>query len=248
MKIICDTNIWYNIATNAIQIDAFKNHELIATFINIDELAKTHNLVDNFELIRSVLRSIFKYKSQELFYPPFVHIKMLADKNYQYDTLSKHSDIFISTQKIAQGHEILPEYINKINEFCYSRQMPFIEMTKYFNEQVFQIKGSIKDKKKHRKENPTVLNRKLISHFVSLQTDEPGLSDNFDFSQIELLEKTMRVFFNELELSHDMKVEENDWYDLFQLAYVQPGMKYWTKEKRWLILIEKAGMNKYLFQ
>ncbi len=45
-----------------------------------------------------------------------------------------------------------------------------------------------------------------------------------------------------------MKIDENDWFDLFLLAYVQPGNLVWTFEKRWLILIkEKAHLEKYLF-
>ena len=40
----------------------------------------------------------------------------------------------------------------------------------------------------------------------------------------------------------------NDWYDLFQLIYVQPGEKYWTKDTYWIKLIKKAGMQHYLYE
>jgi len=43
-----------------------------------------------------------------------------------------------------------------------------------------------------------------------------------------------------------MKVQANDWYDFAILAYVQPGDKYWTREKRWINLINDAGCGHYL--
>jgi hypothetical protein len=45
-----------------------------------------------------------------------------------------------------------------------------------------------------------------------------------------------------------MKIQANDWFDFAMLAYVQPGDKYFTYEKRWNRLIEEAGCGDYLFQ
>ena len=42
-------------------------------------------------------------------------------------------------------------------------------------------------------------------------------------------------------------MKANDWMDLFQLIYVQPSEKYWTREKYWIEQISKAGMTKYLY-
>lgn len=44
-----------------------------------------------------------------------------------------------------------------------------------------------------------------------------------------------------------MKIQANDWYDFAILTYVQPGDKYWTREKRWLKLITEAGCSEYLY-
>ena len=44
-----------------------------------------------------------------------------------------------------------------------------------------------------------------------------------------------------------MKFQPNDFYDLSNLVYVQPGDKYWTKEKRWKrIISERANLDEYL--
>ena len=41
-------------------------------------------------------------------------------------------------------------------------------------------------------------------------------------------------------------MQPNDWVDLFQLIYVQPGMKYFTMENRWKNIIKASGMGDYL--
>ena len=39
----------------------------------------------------------------------------------------------------------------------------------------------------------------------------------------------------------------NDFYDLCNLIYVSPRDHYYVKEKKWIELIKRAGMSKYLF-
>ena len=41
--------------------------------------------------------------------------------------------------------------------------------------------------------------------------------------------------------------KENDLNDLFILAYVRRGDKYWTKDQKWIDLIKEAGCEEYLF-
>ncbi|MFW6351554.1 MAG: hypothetical protein ACOC2E_04145, partial [Bacteroidota bacterium] len=60
-------------------------------------------------------------------------------------------------------------------------------------------------------------------------------------------ESVLKIFFNDMELGA-VKLQPNDWYDLFLLTYVQPGNKIWTKEKRWIRYIQRAGMGSYLFE
>jgi hypothetical protein len=45
-----------------------------------------------------------------------------------------------------------------------------------------------------------------------------------------------------------MKIKDNDWFDFSILAYVQPGDKYWSNDKKWKILIKDAGCEKYLYE
>lgn len=66
-------------------------------------------------------------------------------------------------------------------------------------------------------------------------------------NKIELLMRTLD-HLNKTLVTSKMKFEENDWFDLSILGYVQPGDKYWTKEKKWIRLIKEAGCEEYLFK
>ena len=37
-------------------------------------------------------------------------------------------------------------------------------------------------------------------------------------------------------------------FDLFNLAYVRRGDKYWTNEKKWIDIIKAVGCEHYLYQ
>ena len=58
-RLICDTNIWYDIAQNGNSIKNRK-YQIAATYINIDELSITPNLLTDFELVQKSIIAIFK--------------------------------------------------------------------------------------------------------------------------------------------------------------------------------------------
>lgn len=248
MKIIVDTNIWYYIGDNKIDPKTFEGHELIVTFTNVSELSKTKNIIDKYEYTRNAIVAMFKNKSQELFDPPIIHLAKLADPDFKYDILEEHQGIFKFTTQIANRYKI-----DKDKEEEFMIQAGKVEKELQGAADFFtyhakeEIKPNIKDKKAHRKEDPTPINRELLDFFVKQATGGKQDLSKIDWNKIELLEKTLRVFFNEIELS-GMKIQGNDWNDLFLLSYVQPGMKIWTSEGRWLTMIKKAKMEDYLFE
>jgi hypothetical protein len=248
MKIICDTNVWYKIAEGVFSKEKLQELHLVATFNNIKEVAKTPNLIDKYEFVAEVVRSIFRYKKEVIFFSPFVHIAKLKDPRYEFDIHANMGDILKFTELIAKGHEIKQDKKEEFKAFIEGMKKDLEAVTAPWNKEVDRIKGNITDKKTHKKEDPTELNRALISYMVEVATNgKVSLKDGFDWSQLELLEKTLSAYFLELEIS-GMKIDENDWFDLFLLAYVQPGSLVWTYEKRWLIMIkEKAKLGKYLF-
>jgi len=248
MEIIADTNIWYNIGSGQIVPAVIcEGKKLIATFNSIDEFSRTTNLIERPDDTRNAIQSMFKLSNKHaIFEPPLFYLRKLADINYAYDIALNHGSILTFTEKIAKGHGIELSKGEEYRTFCESRKGNLQSVADIFNTEAKRLNANIKDLKKHRKEDSIPLNRHLISLFVEKQTGE-GLPENFDWSQIELFENTLKVFFNALE-TRAMVMKPNDWYDLFIMVYVSPERKYWTRDRKWLVLIRNAGMEKYLFE
>lgn len=66
-----------------------------------------------------------------------------------------------------------------------------------------------------------------------------------DFTKIELLIRTLDLFFKRLEVG-ELKATTNDIVDFLILSYVQPGDQFVTNDKKWKKLITDAGCSKYL--
>lgn len=248
MDIICDTHIWYSLGNGHIDPNVVsENDRLIASYNNIDEFCRTHNLVTIPEQTRNAIRSMFKFsRSHAIFEPPLVYLKKLDNPDYEYNVAEKHNSILSFTEKIAKGHEIEASKSDEYLKMCDDRKAELRSVSDLVNEDAKRIKSNIKNKERHRNENSIPINRQLISSFVSTISGDGGLSSNFDWSKIELFENTLKVFFNSLETGA-MSVTPNDWYDLFLLIYVQPDRKVWTRENKWIELIKKAGMEAYLY-
>ena len=248
MEIICDTNIWYGIGNDLIDKPLIgEDDKFIATFNSLDELSFTENLINNYDSTQKAIRAMFEFSSKHaLFEPPFVYLKVMSDNSYHYDIGANHKGIIDITQKIARGYTI--DKIDFFEEIVRNRKESLKNAADFFNDYVQEhIKPNIKNKKAHRKENSIPLNRELINQFVSIQTGSDGLNENYNWGEIELFEKVLKQFFNDIETGAK-KIKLNDWFDLFLLAYVSPRRKVWTREKYWIRLIKEVGMEKYLFE
>lgn len=247
MEVICDTHIWYELGNTEKESVIDDSIKLITTFNSIDEFSRTENLLRNFDYTRKGIQAMFKYsRTHAIYEPPLIYLKKLANPEFQYDIQAQQGSILKFTSNVARGQEIDLEKSEEYRAFCKERKADLEAVSKIFNDQSAQIKSNIKDLKKHREENSIPLNRQLISLFVEKASKSDGLPADFNWGLIELFENVLKVYFNALETG-EYKSDPNDWYDLFLLIYVQPGRKVWTKEKRWLTLINRCGMEKYLY-
>jgi hypothetical protein len=86
----------------------------------------------------------------------------------------------------------------------------------------------------------------IINSFNFFLGADVLISDEF-ISQFELYNHVNNRFIEAI-IAEKYIVQENDFEDLDNLLYVQPNDLYWTKEKRWKILIKGSNMGKYLFE
>lgn len=245
MKIIADTNIWYGLGQDESLFETVKNEPIFPTFANIHELSKSENLIDKEDLSRSAIRMLFKFKHNAIYEPPFIYLAKLKQK-YEYDMISEIGHWLDFTSKFAKGYSIDPEKKDEFRQEILVGRKNLEQVAELFNIEAENIRNRILDKKAHKKIDTYQITADFINLCVVKSTKESVNIDGFDLDKIELLVKTLDHFFKTLETSK-MKVQANDWYDFAILAYVKPGDKYWTREKRWINLITDSGCGNYLY-
>ncbi len=248
MDIICDTNIWYNIGIGLIKPREYRNEDLWGTFLSIDELSKSEKLLEPLlrENVRKAIQAMIK-NEKVVYEPPFHRLLVESDKNYNYDIIANDGKLLSFTQLIANYHNI-EEEVNQVNfkEYVIKRKSRTQIGTDFFTNIISDFKSSLKDPAHLTKAADTEVIRNFIRLIVRSITKN-DLPRDFNWSTLELFEKTLDHYFYKLERTY-MKIKTNDWFDLAFLVYVRPGMKLWTKDKRLKALIKECGFGYYLYE
>lgn len=255
MEIFCDTNIWYGIGNGNINLEEYDIPPLYATYINIDELARTPNILFNFENVRDAIRAaMVNAKYRTINHNPFIYMLKMEDPEFnpdiQYDKV-----ILDITATLAEDKNISDEFIDNLKiKFIEPRQIELQEIADAYNQLFDNIKADIGNRKKEFRQLEVI---PFIQDFIRSRIGDwtlnhlgewKTLSDDFNWTQIELYLNTWASWYVELSVSN-MKFQPNDAYDLSNLVYVGPGDKYWTKEKRWQNIINDiAGLGHYLVE
>ena len=246
MKIVADTNIWYYLGQAPKLFDKVKNEPIAPTFVNIYELSKSKNIVDKENLSRAAIQKIFAFRDNVIYEPPFTYISKLHN-DIKFDVVKEIGSWLEFTEKFAKGHSIEDDkkdaFRKKVNEIWENLNSGAV----LFNEEAEKIRGRIINKKEHKKKDTYQATGSFLNFCIETTSQRKHNLEGFDLNKVELLIKTLDHFFKTLETSK-MKIQPNDWYDFAILGYVQPGDKYWTKEKRWIRLITGAICEDYLYE
>ncbi|NEM99326.1 lipocalin/fatty acid-binding family protein [Pontibacter burrus] len=244
MKIVCDTNIWYHLGEDEALFQTVKDLPLAPSFINIYELTKTPNFLGNEEKVRSAIQKMFYFQKYAIFEPPFIHVAKMHN-SFDYD-LEREVGVYLKfTELVARGETIRPEKLEDFKKFIELKRLDLEKASSDFNEIAVKVKREIKDKRVHSNQDTSGITGAFINFCVEWATGGKYNLEGFNLNNIELLIRVLDLFFLRMEVS-SMKIGANDWNDFAILSYVQPGDKYWTKEKRWLRLIAEAGMENYI--
>lgn len=240
MKIILDTNIWLDLFDNRNLLDGLEQSLICTTFLNYFELIKKKRMVSDVEKFRWIFNKMDEF--QKNFDPPFVHIAK-QHQFFHYNVLMKLKGLFDFLSNYRSGTVIVEENIKAFYDYTDEVNQDFQNLSSSYNIGAKQIQGQIKNRNKHLKRETTILVEKYISNIVALATGQD--IKLMDFSKIELLIKTLDLFFKKLEVGDIVSVT-NDIMDFFILSYVQPGDVYITKDRKWKILITDSGCGNYL--
>lgn len=254
MRIFCDTNIWYGIGNGGISLKEYDLPPLFATYINIDELARTPNILHNLEDVRGAIRAamvnaIYRTINDN----PYIYILKLETPDFN-PNIQHDNHILELTTAFAEGRHIKDEFVKNFQEYIEQRKKELQKIADVYNQLFENIKTSIgKGKNEFRKLDGMPFIKDFINDRIGDWTEHHldkryTLSEKFDWEQVELYLNTFGSLFAELSVSQ-MRFQPNDLYDLLNLVYVRPSDKYWTKEKRWQIIIKDiANLGHYLVE
>ena len=245
MKVIADTNVWYAFGNENSLLEKAEKFNFCPTYVNINELVKSLNIIDKPELSRSAIQSIFHFKDNVIYEPPLIYLAKLH-KAFEFDPSKEIIDVLNFSTMLAKGHEVKEDKKTELREFLEEKRAEYIKTSNFFNEEAEKVGERIKNKKEHRKKDTHQLTMGFLDFCVKTATNGNVSLHGFDPNKTELLVRTLDHFFMQVETTR-MKIQEGDWFDFTILAYVQPGDKYYTLEKRWINLIKESGCGNYLF-
>jgi len=245
MDIICDTNVWYNIANGSIAVDELDKINLYPTFINLIELSRTPYILKNLSLVQEAVKSMYKYHSSIFEINPFEYIILKQYADYkcidnQFRTILKSFERLMRINPMAIIDE---KYIIEMRLSIGNYKLYLHQTTNSVNELLPTIRENIKKttgKKIHRNMDSMSIIQELISELINLYSKGSIKLDiaNYPWKEIELMMIVLDNYFKELELSGNQKMSPNDWSDIFNMVYVGNDYKYTTREKTWTRLIK----------
>ncbi len=255
--IICDTNIWYDLA-NGKNIDQINGVQLIATSVNIMEISSTPNLITNFGLVTGAVKSMYKYNHKVIISNPIEYLIELFYPNYESNTETERrllerfnilmdiNEDDIPLQNKIDAEKQIQEIIKSQNEFVGKFNNDLIPIRQRIKKQV----GKDKHRKRDFSETWKQYFSKLVLEYSKQHCNKEYELDasNISWTQIEFFLYTWESYFkNNLEIGN-WKLDKNDWGDLFNLVYVNPNFKYWTSENKWnKIFKDNERLRKYNF-
>jgi hypothetical protein len=257
MKIFCDTNIWYGIGNGSINLDEYGLPPLYATYVNIDELARTPNILYDLENVRGAIRAaMINAKYRTINDNPFIYMLKMENPDFKPD-LPHDNAILELTTTFAKGGSIKDGFVETFNkDWIEPRQKELQGIADVYNELFDNIRKGIGGgvrANEYRKLDAIPFIKGFVKDRIGDWTEHhlgerKTLSDQFDWKQVELYLNTWASWYVELSVSQ-MRFQPNDAYDLSNLVYVAPNDKYWTKEVRWQRIIKDiAGLGHYLVE
>lgn len=242
--IVCDTNIWYYISNGTISKQEIADKYLVGTFITGVELCSTPNAYMDYGRYRTVVEA---FTQAHTFYTesPFDYMKLIS--GHQSSHSKWDNEIIITLEAILKTKNLpRPELTKRLVDAYIERvkrdNQPFISF-------IEQYRSNIVNKRQYKIEmnTPGVRLSHLESTKALLTVMVGGLALNWEALELCLL--TFDEWLRQLLIQPSLKLKANDWKDILNLVYVQPGSLYWTSdERKTKAFIHGCGCGHYLYQ
>ncbi len=256
-KVICDTNIWYYLGDESIDPQKLNDYCLVATFNNFLELNTSPKTVKNFPKVHKAAIAIKKHSCSQILENPILHLTRLLDphfqdKRYDYNIGMRHWNEIVLISGLPDNHVPNSKTQSLYQQNIDQRQADGQILASLENERALNFRKIARKLWRAGKNNYwNVANKMIIKAIMTeLQLYSNGnleIQIEKGFEKIELFISAFIIYYKNLEMG-GMVAKPNDLVDLYNLLYVQPGMLYFTRETRWIAIIEEAGMGHYLLK
>ena len=245
-RIVADTNIWYYLGDNEYLFGELKK-QLAPTYVTLWELCHTGRLISNPLKVRNACRKMLEAQKNMIFEQPLRYlIKSCNKKKFKPNTIQEICSLLKDSSRIAKGAIIANDKKNDFHKYILDEKQGLKDIKESMDELALRCKSKIKNKGKHRKAYSLPIIIDYLNFLAKQATNGKYNLKTLPFRNYELLVCVMDLFYKKLETGSTVW-KENDLNDLFILAYVRRGDKYWTKDRKWMDLIKEAGCEEYLY-
>jgi ribosomal small subunit protein bTHX len=245
-RVIADTNIWYKLGDNQELFDKVKE-TIYPVYNNLWELSATGRLYSAPEKVRNAIRKIMLCSKRMIIEEPLTYLIKQSNKDFHAEISPLTISMKNFTREIANGCYLQENQKDIFYKFISDIKKDLDEIKSDFNETALICKEKIKDLKKHRKQETWQGTVRFINFLAKGATGGKFNIEKLPLSDYELLILVIDNYFKKLETG-DIKWQRNDLFDLFNLAYVRKGDKYWTEEKKWINIIKEINCEHYLYK
>ncbi len=173
-------------------------------------------------------------------------IKSCNKRKFKPNTIREIYSLLEASSRIARGATIADDKKDDFHKYILENKQGLKDLRKSMGELAMRCKSKIKNKGKHRKAYSLTIIIDYLNFLAKQAINGRYNLRKLPLRDYELLICVMDLFYKKLETG-SIVWKENDLNDLFILAYVRRGDKYWTKDQKWIDLIKEAGFDEYLF-
>lgn len=244
-RIIPDTNILYKLGSDERLFVQLKN-SLYPTYVNLWELINTGGLVSKYSMVRHAIQKMLLCKDTLFLVEPLKYLIELSNKNFTLCRREYVKQLLLVARKVSDGAAIKKEQLSDFELYINKAKIEMENVGITINEMAAECKMNIKNNQRHRKILSMPIVYQLVNSWGVTATCGRFKLKKSILSTNELFFKVLDCYFKCLEVG-EYKWQRNDLFDLFNMAYVRKGDKYWTYERKWLKLIKEAGCERYLY-
>lgn len=92
-KVICDTNVWYDLHRNLLDLNALKNYSFVGTLVALKEIGTSENLLSNLELAKGAVKALLEHSTEVVSYDPW---DFLILNNVDIDYIPEDNETFVN--------------------------------------------------------------------------------------------------------------------------------------------------------